>query len=183
MQWRNKLPVATRALGSYWERDEYSLTYLSFDSFDAPYHPVRLMYEKRTATIQFLILCLMVPKIWYFWKFVDNSLLTPPHPLLEKNVFPPGLEPRTFRVLGERDNHYTTETTNNDPEFICIISETAMVQYLRHAKIESFWSGSHILRPYPCIRNLKYKLWRPPINENPVYCARCQVAGWPNRHV
>ena len=26
------------------------------------------------------------------------------------NMFPPGLEPRTFRVLGERDNHYTTET-------------------------------------------------------------------------
>ena len=25
-------------------------------------------------------------------------------------MFPPGLEPRTFRVLGERDNHYTTET-------------------------------------------------------------------------
>ena len=25
-------------------------------------------------------------------------------------VFPPGLEPGTFRVLGERDNHYTTET-------------------------------------------------------------------------
>ena len=25
-------------------------------------------------------------------------------------LFPPGLEPRTFRVLGERDNHYTTET-------------------------------------------------------------------------
>ena len=29
---------------------------------------------------------------------------------LLKNVFPPGLEPGTFRVLGERDNHYTTET-------------------------------------------------------------------------
>ena len=27
-----------------------------------------------------------------------------------KNLFPPGLEPGTFRVLGERDNHYTTET-------------------------------------------------------------------------
>ena len=27
-----------------------------------------------------------------------------------KNMFPPGLEPGTFRVLGERDNHYTTET-------------------------------------------------------------------------
>ena len=25
--------------------------------------------------------------------------------------FPPGFEPGTFRVLGERDNHYTTETT------------------------------------------------------------------------
>ena len=25
-------------------------------------------------------------------------------------MFPPGLEPGTFRVLGERDNHYTTET-------------------------------------------------------------------------
>ena len=27
-----------------------------------------------------------------------------------QNMFPPGLEPGTFRVLGERDNHYTTET-------------------------------------------------------------------------
>ena len=25
-------------------------------------------------------------------------------------VFPPGIEPRTLRVLGVRDNHYTTET-------------------------------------------------------------------------
>ena len=31
----------------------------------------------------------------------------------EKNMFPPGLEPGTFRVLGERDNHYTTETCIN----------------------------------------------------------------------
>ena len=27
-----------------------------------------------------------------------------------ENLFPPGLEPGTFRVLGERDNHYTTES-------------------------------------------------------------------------
>ena len=27
-----------------------------------------------------------------------------------QGMFPPGLEPGTFRVLGERDNHYTTET-------------------------------------------------------------------------
>ena len=28
-------------------------------------------------------------------------------------MFPPGLEPGTFRVLGERDNHYTTETPDD----------------------------------------------------------------------
>ena len=33
--------------------------------------------------------------IWWIWR---------------KVMFPPGLEPGTFRVLGERDNHYTTET-------------------------------------------------------------------------
>ena len=30
-------------------------------------------------------------------------------------MFPPGLEPGTFRVLGERDNHYTTETLPKCP--------------------------------------------------------------------
>ena len=29
---------------------------------------------------------------------------------IDKNMIPPGLEPGTFRVLGERDNHYTTES-------------------------------------------------------------------------
>ena len=28
----------------------------------------------------------------------------------EEGLFPPGFEPGTFRVLGERDDHYTTET-------------------------------------------------------------------------
>ena len=28
-------------------------------------------------------------------------------------MFPAGLEPATFRVLGGRDNHYTTETLLN----------------------------------------------------------------------
>ena len=27
------------------------------------------------------------------------------------SLFPAGLEPASFRVLGGRDNHYTTETT------------------------------------------------------------------------
>ena len=29
-------------------------------------------------------------------------------------MFPLGLEPRTFRVLGGCDNHYTTETTGEE---------------------------------------------------------------------
>ena len=28
----------------------------------------------------------------------------------QRRVFLPGFEPGTFRVLGERDDHYTTET-------------------------------------------------------------------------
>ena len=30
-----------------------------------------------------------------------------------KSMIPPGLEPGTFRVLGERDNHYTTESSGS----------------------------------------------------------------------
>jgi len=36
------------------------VSYLSFVSFNAPYNPVRLVYEKRTASTKFLILRLMV---------------------------------------------------------------------------------------------------------------------------
>ena len=56
----DRLPVTTQALGRYWERVDYSLTFLSFASFNAPYNPVRFMYGKRTASIQFLILCLII---------------------------------------------------------------------------------------------------------------------------
>ena len=31
------------------------------------------------------------------------------HVWVEKHLVPPGLEPGTFRVLSERDNHYTME--------------------------------------------------------------------------
>jgi len=57
--------MAIPALESFCERVEYSLTYISFASFNAPYNPVRLMYEKKTASIQFLMLRLMLPKIRY----------------------------------------------------------------------------------------------------------------------
>ena len=52
--------MVTHALGRYCARVEYSLTYLSFASFNAPYNPVRLMYEKITASIQFLTLRLII---------------------------------------------------------------------------------------------------------------------------
>ena len=42
-----------------WDRLNSPIRYLSFASFNAPYDPVRLMYEKRTVSIQFLILHLI----------------------------------------------------------------------------------------------------------------------------
>jgi len=52
--------MATPAIGSFCEKVEYSLTYLSFASLNAPYNPLRLMYEKKTASIQFLMLRLII---------------------------------------------------------------------------------------------------------------------------
>jgi len=48
-----ELPVGTLALGSYCERVEYSLTCLSFASFNAPYNLVHLIYEKEQLTFNF----------------------------------------------------------------------------------------------------------------------------------
>jgi len=50
----DKLPGVTAALESYCERLEYSLTYLSFASFNAPYNPVHLIYEKKQLAFNFL---------------------------------------------------------------------------------------------------------------------------------
>ena len=55
-QWR------LRHLGVIGKELNTALT-LSFTSFNAPYNPVRFMYGKRTASIQYFILRLMVPKI------------------------------------------------------------------------------------------------------------------------
>jgi len=53
-QWR------LRHLGVIGKELNTVLTYLSFASFHAPYNPVRFMYGKRTASIQFLILHLII---------------------------------------------------------------------------------------------------------------------------
>ena len=47
------------------------------------------------------------------------------------SLFPPGLEPRTFRVLGERDNHYTTETGDN--RWKTIILHRSLIGYISPA--------------------------------------------------
>ena len=39
-------------------------------------------------------------------------------------MFPAGLEPATFRVLGGRDNHYTTETSLKEREKLIYINIT-----------------------------------------------------------
>ena len=43
-------------------------------------------------------------------------------------MFPPGFEPGTFRVLGERDNHYTTETAWEWKPTSSIIIEQKIVE-------------------------------------------------------
>ena len=50
-----------------------------------------------------------IPPLWqgHMCSLVFHSSFWPQNWTL---LFPPGLEPGTFRVLGERDNHYTTET-------------------------------------------------------------------------
>ena len=55
----------------------------------------------------------------------------------KKKLFPPGLEPGTFRVLGERDNHYTTETLEAEHEFN-YMKALGFCHYLKVARV--LWS-------------------------------------------
>jgi hypothetical protein len=56
----------------------------------------------------------MIQQILCTWKFEVGTAFQQPHvfalSIQAKHLFPPRLELGTFRVLGERDNHYTTET-------------------------------------------------------------------------
>ena len=52
--------------------------------------------------------------------------------LKDSLLFPPGFEPGTFRVLGERDNHYTTETR----------WETVPSDILKNCMFEHTWSSN-----------------------------------------
>ena len=47
--------------------------------------------------------------------------------LKQKPMFPPGFEPGTFRVLGERDNHYTTETVVFGDAFLVRMDESMCI--------------------------------------------------------
>ena len=72
------------------------------------------------------------------------------------NLFPPGLEPRTFRVLGERDNHYTTETKlTKTTRYICIYLHENSRTGRKHSvkpsmkvppQICPWWHVKHVIR-------------------------------------
>ena len=49
-----------------------------------------------------------------FYHAVSSREGTGTGPRFKANLFPPSSELGTFRVLGERDNHYTTETAALD---------------------------------------------------------------------
>ena len=83
-----------------------------------------------------------------------------PHRLkTSKILFPPGFEPGTFRVWGERDNHYTTETLIHPSSWpwrrtphLNIQALTVGVECLcLHTILSTAWSISPSLHPmYQC---------------------------------
>ena len=52
--------------------------------------------------------------------------------MTKKKMFPPGIEPGTFRVLGGCDNHYTTETSWEHGFAARVFSRTISLNYLGH---------------------------------------------------
>ena len=66
----------------------------------------------------------------------------------KKLMFPPGIEPGTFRVLGERDNRYTMETTDG----FCgsnIVVKSSQSQPVWGSSTFSMHSHAHTCPPPP----------------------------------
>ena len=72
---------------------------------------------------------------------------------VRQNMFPPGLEPGTFRVLGERDNHYTTETWCG--EIYQIIYSRFWLLVQKSSAFDAFQSPKELFRPDKRHRNLR----------------------------
>lgn len=53
---------------------------------------------------------------WFFFQVVED-----PYHVWKKILVQLGVEPRTFRVWGERDNHYTTEPAAHTPNKCWIV--------------------------------------------------------------
>ena len=57
-------------------------------------------------------------------------------------MFPPGFEPGAFRVLGERDNHYTTETFESciqacdERKVAFVINHTLLILEQHHLPVD-----------------------------------------------
>ena len=54
-------------------------------------------------------------------------------------MFPPGIEPGTFRVLGGCDNHYTTETLEDvgPDKLFCVLLITRFVCHIYQFYLEA----------------------------------------------
>ena len=60
---------------------------------------------------------------------------------MTQKVFPPGIEPGTFRVLGGCDNHYTTETCDEIHSFSILSDDRSK-------------ASSKTMPPHSAIQNL-----------------------------
>ena len=70
---------------------------------------------------------------------------------MPKALFPPRLELGTFRVLGERDNHYTTETSTTSLAYISYWFETSLQLCLNYVWHISY---DNIVRSYIRVKDL-----------------------------
>ena len=58
-----------------------------------------------------------------------------------KWMFPPGIEPGTFRVLGERDNRYTMETTDTTLGWVLTLENKSTFDWSDPVALDPAWAG------------------------------------------
>ncbi len=68
---------------------------------------LRPSWPQRLCSVEFLLSGKLIEQLWKI-----------------KRLFPPSFELGTFRVWGERDDHYTTETCNQD--WVCLFHRTLL---------------------------------------------------------
>ena len=80
-----------------------------------------------TTTLQNLKFTRIIVAFIFITGFI-NVIISISHIIAQKLVLP-GLEPGTFRVLSERDNHYTTELLNTSSNMQKIEAQSVHVSH------------------------------------------------------